>query len=540
MFFLLIIFLPVFGVYTWWTGLDGVIVKSSLEGKIMSNGSGLSDVSITVDGKYKGKSNKDGGYKIGGIRNGKARIKLEKNGYDTIDKGYYVGRYKNYKDFEMTEMPKGRIVGKLDLNAPYDISQVAIKLDNDLVKVNNDGSFESEEIYRGIYNLIISSPEFVDVVYENYELKSGNNDLGKINLTPAGDIQAIVKDWVNDQPLEGVTVKEIENSSVISGQLLIRDYTEINANVKLDLTKAGYLPFTVTKKVVMGKNDFGNVSLFREEKVFYIDSSSRNLIVENMDGTERMDAVDGDLKVSSFFVTQDKNKILFTTEEENPKIYSVTFKDSSPKLINNYAGTTYEKVFINLAGGKVVGLAKDSNDSYTMSIEELNGDNSKVIYTGSESVSSAVISNDGSSVFYSLDTGSTPGVYKYSDKYSTTRRVVNKSGVGILGTSDDGLYCVLTWDSKTYMVNSNNFRQTGISSSIASDAFFVNGKIAVTEGSTLSMKNIDGKTLVSAKAKGAILNMWRQNLDNIMYLLDSEGVKVFDINVLTLKLIPVI
>ncbi len=78
-FALSLLLLFVFFIYIWWTGKDAILFKSTLEGKVYDRyEKNIEDVSISIDGKYKTKTNSKGEFEIKGLDNGKVKVLLEK------------------------------------------------------------------------------------------------------------------------------------------------------------------------------------------------------------------------------------------------------------------------------------------------------------------------------------------------------------------------------------------------------------------------------------------------------------------------------
>lgn len=516
--FLILSLIPIGLVYVWWTGVDSALFKSTLSGQVLSveDEVPLENVEIYIEDEYKTKTDEAGNYKIGNLNNGKAKIRLEKNGYEIIEKTIAIGRYSSEKDFEMVELPKGELVFQLDLLNRYDPSLISISLDGERYEFSDSLEINIPDLYKGEHELLISSPEFVDIS-KTVDINAGTNELADFDLVAAADIIGNIENWINDESIDGVLLNGFDDEySIENGQLKIVDFTGIDKLYNLTFTKEGFVDQTKERRIVMGTNDLGNIFLYPDSKVVYKDENSGNLFSTYMDGD------DNRMVASSFESLGDFGiigaEVYYLVKDSPNSIRKVSINGGSSDLVSLY-GDNLETLFPSFRAKLLVNMYQDS-DEYVLQYGELTGQNMQEFYRGDSEPNKIVISSDGSTLFYTLPDGAKKGLYYYSTEYGSTRKLVN-TDVSLRESNDDGSYVYYVKSGKLMRMQTQSFREFEVLS--------YSPTLLVYGGDKLIIAN-DGELIIGdskVTTNGAIKNMYVEN--DILVYSDSEGVKLLDI-----------
>lgn len=157
----------------------------------------------------------------------------------------------------LADLPNAKLMGKVIDSLtmePVDYATVSLHPVNNPKAVNGvisdeKGSFVLDKLEPGLYNISINFIGYTEKVYQAYELKAGNNDLGSILLSPSA------------QQLDAVQIQG-------ERPLIENKVDRLVYNAEKDVTSAGGNATDVLRKVPMLSVDMdGNVSLRGDQNV---------------------------------------------------------------------------------------------------------------------------------------------------------------------------------------------------------------------------------------------------------------------------------
>ncbi len=230
----------------------------------------------------------------------------------------------------------------------------------DLQMYVNDNEVDlTDKIFRlgplevGKHKLRFSSPTY-QTVELNLDLLPGENDLGKINLVAAENIQLQLLDWSTGEPLKSGQVK-LGDASFISddaGLVTIPNW-EANQNQTVQISLDGFL----TIDLVIDSKELKQY-MVSNGKIAYLSDRNGidNIYTSNIDGSGEQALTDfktgsiGDLKIVD-------NEIWFQSDFEN---------------IKNTAGNTVIQIYkLAITGGDVIRVTNLTGSSYSDTINEV-------------------------------------------------------------------------------------------------------------------------------------------------------------------------
>jgi len=521
--------LGLFIVYSWWTGLDGKLIKSSLSGTVTAEGTEdpIEGVKIIIDNEFKGETDESGNYHTKGLENGKVRIRLEKNGFETIETNIVIERYTTLRDFTMNSLPKGRLIGKLILDRNYDLSLIKIQLGDTTTQVEPNGVFTTEEVYRGLYTLSISSPQFVDIVKEDYEILAGVNEMETMVLTPAADIIGKVIDWVTEKQITDFTLVSLEKTISITDQsFVIKDYTNLDKLEKFVFRKEGYREVSEERRLQMGENDLGEIFLYRDQRAVYKDVATNTLYSITLDRIDRSRITSTGVNVLSYSQPNSSNEIYFELGGSEAGIYKTSVEGIGTSLVCSSRNAV--RTYINYHARKFVEVTRNE-EAYIATYRSFDqGEAAVELFQTTVEPSSFIISDNGAIVYYQLSEAAKEGVYRYIHEHGTTRKIMSDSAISLLATDSTGTNLLYSRASEIRRFNANTSREFEIGFGSPTYTLYLEGYVIYLFNDDLFIKTETGQNIDNITISGAMRNLDYGN-NSLIYYQDTVGLKVLSV-----------
>lgn len=517
--------LGLFAIYGWWTGLDGKFIKSSMSGVIKVEGTGdpIDGVKILIDDELKGETNDVGKYNIGNLENGKVRLKLEKNGFETVERSIVIERYSNNRDFEMKSLPKGQLVGKLVFDRNYDPSLIEVSLGETTAQVEANGVFTTDEVYKGVYDLSILSPQFVDIKIKDYQILPGINEMEPVELTPAADITGEVLDWVTEKQIEGFSIEGLDNEIIVSDEgFMIKDIVNIGEVENFVFQKKDYLNTVKERKVQLGKNDLGRIFMYKDNHAVYQDQNSEMLYSILLNGSERTQVTSPGMSIDSYLLPVSSGEIYFELTGGDAGIYKTSLSGTGTSQVAAY--TSSADSYVNYNAKKYV-LVDFIDNTYVGTYHSFENNEGIEIFRSENKPEQVVISDNGGSVYYKLTTSGKEGIYRYIKEFETTRKLISGSDSNILAVDQSGTNLVFVKSNSIKRIDANTSRTFDIATGSPSLGVYLNGYIVYTTGDKIEVRTETGQAAGTVNAAGSIRKLYTGE-DNYVYYQDAVGLKV--------------
>jgi len=300
--------------------LDTYIFPSSISGKVVDqNNDPLREVYICINDTCS-YSDRDGNYLIGGLTYGKKNLKAQKINFQDFSETISVTRGRKEYDFNMSPAGFGNITIKLSTNnESLNYESLILKIDDEVIELNEEGFFSVTEFPIGEHKLIIKSSNYIDIE-DNIEINEEDNEDFELLLEDAGDISFQVTNWINNQKINNIKLN-FDNKEYVTedGQIIIEDII-IQEKAKFDFTSKGYHSKTVVSDIKQGINNLINIEMVQTGSIIYVSSRSGNqtIYLSNYDGPEEKQLTknQGD---NYYPYKTNANTILFLSTRDNIK-----------------------------------------------------------------------------------------------------------------------------------------------------------------------------------------------------------------------------
>lgn len=264
-------------------GLDSLFIRSSVQGRIFDiNKNTIDKATIELQGQTI-TTDSTGFFEFSNLDHGKWKVIIKANGYNTVEKDIVIERFGNKMDFELIPLDFGVLNGKLIANE-LKIDKLEFLINDQKLKINEDGSFTTGRLISGEYKLKFTSPFYKDFERE-IEIKSGIHSLDDITLEEAADIFGEVLDFVSKSKVITLEVKVKGTDKTIDRKenvFRLNDLT-VDSVISLRFEAQNYISFENDYKLLTGENDLGKILLVPEGKI--ISYKSERLIETNIDGS---------------------------------------------------------------------------------------------------------------------------------------------------------------------------------------------------------------------------------------------------------------
>ena len=443
------------------TNVDTKFIKITLSGKITDqvNGNPIENALLYINDKQVAGSAKDGTYQILGLDAGKVTLTIKADGYDDLTDEVAITRllldYNTRKDYQMTSSQRGSLSGKFIANSQsYQFTDDNLYLDNQVYKINSDGSFLIDNLKIGNFQLKFQSNSFKDFS-QNITLVAGTNKIDQITLSPAGDIIGDLKSYVKEDLVLGTKfyVENILQDQVNitdTGSFTIEDL-DINKNYKIRVTAEGYNSKDYQVDVKQGLNQIPNFKLVENGNAFYFARlegfSSYQFVSSDLDGSN-VNNLSQSLGKTIFgdYYNSSENVLYFLSSTTSNSINQVYTYNLTTKAIQNLV-TTPNIVYANYIAKKVATVTyKNGGTQFPakLNIQGFSSESSTLIkQINSGDFNKALISDSGKVVTYVVeentnDNNRNTKLYYYSTDNSLESLVSDAKNILLYDISSDG------------------------------------------------------------------------------------------------------
>jgi Tol biopolymer transport system component len=400
--------------------LDSLIFPSSVFGTITDFSSRpLDNVEVCMQGRCVLTDN-DGYYNLSDLKYGIYDLSAQKDKYHNFLEQIDVQRGKNEVNRQLKPFGFGEIVGILSV-PDLKLEGLSLKVDDEDVEVNTDGSFAIKEKMIGKYSLSFTSPYYKDFT-SDVELKEGLKDLGDVVLLESRDLTFLIKDWITSQPLKDVKIKinDLEQTSNEEGKVEFRDL-DLADNYAYETSKQGYNSQSETLTTPSAPELFAlqEVEMVRTGRVIYTSSRLGNSNVYAADyngGNEKMLSDNRGYNYAPKLLNDNQTVLFLSTRdgitdaygEPVGLVYRVNIDGSG---LSKYSKTSYEDYgsvgVYNYQAGKRAFIKYDYDGGIWQQLYfgNLDGTETKVIYDSTKFdgyMKEFILSPDGKSVVMTL------------------------------------------------------------------------------------------------------------------------------------------
>jgi len=427
--------------------LDSIVFPSKLSGTIaQSGGDPVEDAKVCV-GNVCDNTDELGVYYLEGLTYGDRKIKIQVDGFQTLEETVELIRGENLKSFELKVEGVKDIAGILTVkDGELIVANFKLVVGDELyeLEVEATGEFLIKDIAMSDLTIRIASPNYKDKSYKVNPAEA-QIDIGEIVLIPAGDLQFSPVDWLSLEFIDDVEVSsQIEEEELrlsLEGEnIVIRDL-DLGQSVTANVEKDGYVIKQVgAEKIEQGLLDLGNLGMVKEGKVVYVSSrtGNKNIYVANYDGSEEK-MLSGD-KGDSYapYYNAQEGSVTFLSERGGDKddegnlislVYKVSiFSGQITKVSKNeYEDNDNFIGVYNLKAGKRLYSEEhpDYPDTDRVMFGDMNSSGMKQIFHTADNLYDFKISDDGKYVMYKgyYSDSSKNGVYLYNTHNAAQDRI---------------------------------------------------------------------------------------------------------------------
>lgn len=275
-------------------GLDQKLFPTSLQGTILDGESTpVAGAQVTIQGQTTS-SNAQGEYNLEGLKYGKWNVKVEKNGYVSIDEELRLGRGKNRQEYTLLSQEYGVIRFEFETAEVFQTNEFVILLNDQTLEIGSQSVVNSDRLLVGSYRLRISSPYYSDID-QLVQVLPGEQTM-QFSLVEAGDVVAEVRDLLSNAVVVNARGYQLQNGTFIElsstqyemsqGKLQLKDLL-VDEQVKLKFSANGFYDFTAETKVKQGVNSLGSLLLVPSgQLVSLVESAGQSAIyLSRFDGS---------------------------------------------------------------------------------------------------------------------------------------------------------------------------------------------------------------------------------------------------------------
>ncbi len=339
--------------------------------------------------------------------------------------------------------------------------------------VIEDENITIDNLYKGNYELIIKSPEFVDIRQE-VEIKAGENDLGIIDLTPAADIVADIYDWTTDRTLAEIKFEGIDREYKFKDEkFIIEDFEDIDNLFALKFGANGYIDNRIERRIVLGLNDIGKIYLYPDQDLYTISKTGRLAGLKMDLSSTNITAISVD-EISAI----DPANIKFV---HNNILYRYDKKTNQPQKINEYKRGL---IYLNNTFETILEVVDDSGEYLVYK-----NASDKVLTKFEKLPTNVLVSDDGRFAYFSFEGDMIAGLYQVALEYGTTRQLIDQE-IDLIAIDQKGEQIIYNQAGKIYNYNTRIFKSSAIDAPSSSKAVYANNKWYILTGdSVVIMEN---------------------------------------------------
>lgn len=446
------------------TSLDTEIFKLTAAGTITdTNNQPVSGARVSFGEDFV-TTDDEGKFSIDNLDLRTYEVNITRVGYETLITEVEMTRgflnYLNSFDFAIQKSGIGSISGQIVADIPdYDFGLDLLYLDDQIVEVETDGSFNINEAETGSKVLRYESDRYIDFE-KTFRLEIGNNPrLADIELEPAGDIFGNLTSYVRQDIVADleIIVEGVSGNQIVveeNGDFRIRDL-EIGREYTVRTRKQGYESRDYTVVVDQGVNPIANFVVVENGTVpfLYFDAEDElQVFVSDFDGLNRTQLTfEEDMNPAAEYIDNtiiyylsDRDGIRSDIAGDSLLVYAVSTEGGNAQRIT----TNWDnlgRVVPNFAARKLanvsVGFDEDERDRRLEVISLTGQDRQEIDYLFPGNVLNDIrISDNGAFIFYVVEdiAERNTGLYRGNTQTGESSVVTAKQGVQIYDVSRDG------------------------------------------------------------------------------------------------------
>ncbi len=464
--FLLIVFVMIFGL-----GLDKKLTSSSVSGYIVDTSSGpVDNALVCIENQCKSTS-PIGYYRLTNLSPGEKEISVSSVNHNDITQRIRISRGGNSMSLSLT--PAELTDAVIQISSIEEIlktEDLHIRISGneytpDFVNPDN-AEIRLDNFKTGMYFLEISSKYYID---QNVELvlEGGTENIFPIILEPATKFSLNILDWLNDEPINRVTVEvngQIFGETTVQGRINLE---EIPVGTKeIRLSKEGYLrQILKLENLSPGESPEITSKLIPDKKIVYTKSSAsgKQVFLSNYDGSGKKQLTTSGINHNPW-IDEQNERVYFSREVEDNRnsIHYIDFYGEETETLSSDEKFTKREIgIIDYKNDLRFYLEQNEEQNFSLFYSRLDDNSVKVIFKDRKSkLDNLLSSNDGSTVVYKfIDSEESreeeKGIFVTTTRFNRTRKILNQISQTAIpqAISDDNKYLAVTIENDIFIYN---------------------------------------------------------------------------------------
>lgn len=440
------------------TGLDLSVMQPYLTGRVTSEGKPVANVSVkTKDNAVNTDIN--GNYTITNLSPGQYDIEVFAEGFEVIKTRISIGRsylnYANRQDFELKSASATAVTGKIVVSDPtYNFLDDTIVVGDKTFEIESSGEFTLANLPTGEQTLEYRSLNYKDLV-QKITLQSGANEIGEFTTTPAGDLVASTKSFLNETivadltvVVEGVEPEQITISE--EGILRVKDL-EIAKQYRIQISHPQYESRQYTTSTKQGESQILNFRVVEKGKVPFLRKIDNRiqLMVADYDGENIVQLTTDDAGPLNEYI--DATQVYFNSTKDRVSSNTSTGRVPIPYVVPVAGGTPQRvmnqfnnigRVIANYKAKKLLIVRRgDTNRARVLEVADLDGTNRRALFSGGNiTFNDVLLADTGKHAAFTivdLDDSNRNGLY-WSNMQNEPVRVIQKPSIIVNAISANG------------------------------------------------------------------------------------------------------
>jgi Tol biopolymer transport system component len=459
------------------TSIDTALIKPSLQGTITATDTSepIAGVLINMYQVISGESNEisvtreplatfttdaSGKYSFGNLNIGRYVLEFSSDEYENQAVEVAVSRsflnYTNTRDFQLTPTGIATIKGKIVVsdNASYDFADDRIVIAEKEYALELDGSFNITDAETGTNTFYFKSSNYIDVE-RALDLELGTNDLGEIQVEPAGDIVGMLQSWLREELVLDmqITVETVDPKFVTinsNGEFRVRDLVPTRS-YRVRFSHPDYVNRDYEIGITQGDNAVFGLRIVENGMVPFQRRTDDGLqiFISEFDGgntkqltTERRTEAYGEfLKGNTVYFISTRDRLSSSIGGNAGIVYAIGANGGNPQRVTtNYA--ELGRVVPNFVAEKLASVRRgEATRSRVLDVMDLEGEGRREILSiPNGTFTDILISDDGDYVVYYTQeqTNEADGLYRAPTSGGEPGLLTNKPNLQIYSVSHDG------------------------------------------------------------------------------------------------------
>ena len=415
-------------------------------------------------------------------KNNTLQIKIMHPNYELYDESISIQSNTNQQVIQLTDKGLYSVSGTFtskSVDKFYTFSEDTLKINDKKIKISKNGSFRLSNIKDSKITLTLESNNFEDI-NKSFILKKGENNLSSIELSPKGDIEGKLFNYINDEEIkdflvdvEGILSSKVEKTD---NTFRIKDL-DINREYVIRIRADGYSIRTYNIKVNQGLNSIPNLKMVPLGKVAFIKAVDKvnTLFIADFDGeNEEVILSKRNLLISNRYI-KDQKELIFTSTHENlhrsrsgfsTPIYRYDLEAKQIERITNKNLQSMNNIYVNLKSNIIV-VYEIIQKQGQVNLYSIKGDFLETIYEtkNEETFMSAIISPKSTNVFFVIKSGNLYSLYSYNTESKSVNLIEENQNIELEAINENGnilIYSKRSTNNKfselvAYYLNENKF-----------------------------------------------------------------------------------